>query len=139
MNGEHIYVVLREVSEYFSRSDYELEILLLLLTPIVLISFVAYFHKGFKGTYSAESSLNKRDFELIEMVRKTKRLEEFDRDFLLELAIENSIKPPYLPFIDKKSINKLEKELLKKAKHDNQKTESERLRLFRQIKQSLFN
>ena len=130
--------VLREVQKYFSPGEYEFELFLLLLFPLILLAATAvYFNRANKGTFNLEEVLSEKDFEFIEMVRQTKKLEDFDRDFLIELALKSEIFPIYLIFIDKDAFLKAEADLISEIPSEKT-TQNYRLQLLKKLKKQLF-
>ena len=101
---------LRSISEFFGQTNYELEMLLLLILPVILVIIFFFYVKNWRSSTHMFESIPAKDMEFIETVRLQKGLEEFDRDFLLELALNFHVKPGYI-FIDIEVLNKAEQGL----------------------------
>lgn len=107
MSGREL---LRSISDFFSQGDYEAEIILLFILPVSAMVIFFFFIKSRQSSANPFESIPAKDMEFIDTVRLQKGLEEFDRDFLLELALTYKAKPGYI-FIDPDVFNKVEKNL----------------------------
>ncbi|PKL47282.1 MAG: hypothetical protein CVV42_13625 [Candidatus Riflebacteria bacterium HGW-Riflebacteria-2] len=90
---------LRNLSEFFSESNYEAEIILMLILPVSALVIFIFFINSRRASANPFESIPAKDMEFIDSARLQKGLEEFDRDFLLELALTYKVKPGYI-FID---------------------------------------
>jgi len=100
---------LRNISEFFSEGNYESEIILLLILPVSAFVIFAFFLHSRRASANPFDSIPEKDIEFIDTVRLQKGLEEFDRDFLLELALNYKVKPGYI-FIDVEVFSKVERD-----------------------------
>lgn len=101
---------LRNISEFFSRADYETEMLIMLLIPICVIVAFVLFMNNRRSKADLFNNIPEKDLEFIETVRLQKGLEEFDRDFILEMALTFKAKPGYI-FIDLNVFKRVEQSL----------------------------
>lgn len=88
---------LKTLNDFFSVAQYENEIFFILMIPVLLV-FIALIsnYLGRSSVRPLLSSVSKKDFELIETIRLQKGIEEFDRDFLIEIALTYQINPTYI-------------------------------------------
>jgi len=98
---------LRSLSQFFSEANYEAEIILMLILPISALVIFLFFLNSRRASANPFESIPAKDMEFIETARLQKGLEEFDRDFLLELALTYKVKPGYI-FIDPEVFLKVE-------------------------------
>lgn len=88
--------LLRNISMFFSQSEFEAEVLLMLILPIsAVLIFVFYFNSKNSST-SSFAAIPAKDMEIIDTVRLQKGLEGFDRDFLIELALTYNAQPGHI-------------------------------------------
>ncbi|EKD83270.1 MAG: hypothetical protein ACD_39C00776G0002 [uncultured bacterium] len=104
---------LRSLSEFFSQTDYEAELLLLLILPVSMLIIFLFYINSRRSATSLFDTIPEKDLEFIDTVRLQKGLEEFDRDFLIELALTSRVKPGYI-FIDLDAFTKAEQGLKSK-------------------------
>lgn len=131
---------IKAVKRYFTEGAYENEIFLALIFPAVLILLFILVIRRDKSEVNIHANIPDKDFDFIEMVRLQKGLEEFDRDLLIELASENSIKPLYQVLIDKELFEKVENELIEQiAAKGESPDQNRRIRYLRKVKSKLFN
>ncbi|MFZ5949963.1 MAG: hypothetical protein ACOYXC_04630 [Candidatus Rifleibacteriota bacterium] len=130
---------IKHVNRYFKSGAYDFEILLVLLFPAITIILFLILQKR-EATVQAEmEKVSDKDLDFIEMVRLQKGLEEFDRDFLMQLSFENSIKPVYQIFIDKQIFEKIESVQIEKLTEKGEMSDSnKRIRYLRKLKLKLF-
>ncbi|KAF1079692.1 MAG: hypothetical protein GQF41_4007 [Candidatus Rifleibacterium amylolyticum] len=98
---------LRSLSQFFSEANYEAEIILMLILPISALVIFLFYLNSRRSSANPFESIPAKDMEFIDTVRLQKGLEEFDRDFLLELALSYKVKPGYI-FIDPEAFLKVE-------------------------------
>jgi hypothetical protein len=132
---------IKAVDRYFSRGEaYDLEIFLLLLFPAIVILIFLYFSRKDSSKEIELDKIPEKDMDFIEMVRLQKGLEEFDRDFLLQLSFENSIKPIYQLLIDKNVFEQIERKIIKSEKRkESSSSSSKRIDYLRSLKLKLFS
>ena len=132
---------IKAVDRYFSQGeDYDFEIFFLLLFPAIVILIFLYFSRKSSNKEIELDKIPEKDMDFIEMVRLQKGLEEFDRDFLLQLSFENSVKPIYQLLIDKDVFEKVEKTLINLQKDNKTSSGSnKRLDYLRSLKFKLFH
>jgi hypothetical protein len=130
---------IREVNRYFKGGAYDFEIFLALLLPAILILLFLIFARKGAGKSIDVEELSDKDYDFIEVVRQQKGLEEFDRDFLLQLSFEHSVKPLYQILIDKDVYEKVEQEFVNEANEQGKHSEADkRIRHLRKLKLKLF-
>jgi hypothetical protein len=130
---------IRTVDRYFKGDSYEFEIFLALLLPAIMIILFLVFTRNKSGKTIDIEKLSKKDFDFIEVVRLQKGLEEFDRDFLLQLAYEYALKPVYQILIDKDAYEKIENEIISDIALKGESVNSnKRVRYLRKLKLKLF-
>lgn len=130
---------IKAVNRYFSSGAYDFEVLLLLLFPAIIILIMLLLQKRAPSVESEMEKISEKDFDFIEMVRLQKGLEEFDRDFLLQLSFESSVSPVYQILIDKDVFEKIEAQLIDKISERGESTDSnKRIRYLRKLKLKLF-
>ncbi|GEM_PF-928055 len=130
---------IKYVNRYFNSGAYDFEILLVLLFPAITIILFLLLQKREASVQAAMEKVSDKDMDFIEMVRMQKGLEEFDRDFLMQLSFENSIKPIYQVFIDKQVFEKIESiQIEKLAERDEIPDSNKRIRYLRKLKAKLF-
>ncbi|EKD82934.1 MAG: hypothetical protein ACD_39C00998G0004 [uncultured bacterium] len=98
---------LRSISDFFSQTNYEVEMLLLLILPFIMLVIFMFYLRSRRSSTALFDSIPAKDLEFIDTVRLQKGLEEFDRDFLLEIALTYGVKPGYI-FIDAEAFTKAE-------------------------------
>ncbi len=99
--------LLRSISDFFSQTNYEVEMLLLLILPFSMLVILMFYLHSRRSSANPFDSIPARDLEFIDTVRLQKGLEEFDRDFLLEIALTYGVRPGYI-FIDAEAFTKAE-------------------------------
>lgn len=105
--------LLRTLNDYFKAGNFETEIFMLLLFPAILILLFLYiFNRESTGSSDLLQSIAEKDMEFIETVSQQKGLEEFDRDFLITLGLNNKVRPVYKVFIDQETFEDIEKMLI---------------------------
>ncbi|MEW6711310.1 MAG: hypothetical protein AB1403_15890 [Candidatus Riflebacteria bacterium] len=130
---------IKYVNRYFKSGAYDFEILLVLLFPAIAIILFLILQKREAAVQAEIERVSEKDMDFIEMVRLQKGLEEFDRDFLLQLSFENAIKPVYQIFIDKQIFEKVESFQMEKLAEMGEKVDSnKRIRYLRKLKLKLF-
>ena len=130
---------LKAVNRYFKGGAYDFEIFLVLLFPAFLIIIYLLLQRRQANMASELEKISDKDFDFIEMVRLQKGLEEFDRDFLLQLSFESSITPVYQVLIDKGVFEMVEASLLDRLNKQGESTESnKRIKYLRKLKAKLF-
>jgi len=129
---------LRSLSEFFSEANYEAEIILMLILPISALVIFIFFINSRRSSANPFESIPAKDMEFIDSARLQKGLEEFDRDFLLELALTYKVKPGYL-FIDPEVFLKVETGLKLKLLEDGETPENNnRFKHLIKLKKKLF-
>lgn len=131
--------VLRTLSEYFSQSQYESEILLLLILPGILLTIALLFYSSKSGgEEDAFTSIIKKDYDLLDSIRMQKGLEEFDRDFLINIAFKFSINPVHM-LLDKEIFERVEISMIEKLKASGENlTSNKSLNYLKVLKKKLF-
>lgn len=134
------YELLEALNKYFSKTNNDLELLILLGIPFLMIALLIMFLRGLRIKHNDFSEiLSDKDYEFIEIIRQTKKLEEFDRDLLIELSIQSKMKPIYLAFIDKQSFLNIEADLAHKLKKDGRPlSDNPKHKALRAIRKKLF-
>lgn len=130
---------LRAMSDYFSQGEYETEIFLLLILPGILLTIALLFYSS-KSSDDKDpfTSLPQKDFDLLDSIRMQKGLEEFDRDFLINIAFSYSIKPVHM-LLDKDIFERVEQSILEKLKKTGENaTSNKSLSYLKNIKKKLF-
>lgn len=132
--------LLRTLNDYFSQGNFEAELFLMLLFPFVLvIVFLWIVKSNSTGEKDPFAVIPAKDMDFIETLRQQKGLEEFDRDFLIDLALNNNIKPVYQVFLSLETFEKLEKTIIQQLKEKEKKTSSDRsLSQLKSLKRKLF-
>lgn len=132
--------LLRTLNDYFSQGNYEAELFLMLLFPFVLvIVFLWIVKSNSTGEKDPFAVIPAKDMDFIETLRQQKGLEEFDRDFLIDLALNNNIKPVYQVFLSLETFEKLEKTIIQQLKEKEKNTSSDRsLSQLKSLKRKLF-
>lgn len=132
--------LLETLNNYFSKTNDDFEFLVLLAIPILIIVILIIVLKDRKIIDDDFGKiLNDEDYEFIEVIRQTKKLEEFDRDLLIELSIQSKIKPIYMSFIDKRSFLNVEADLIHNLKKSGKSlADSSKYIALRTIKKKLF-
>ncbi|MDN5278078.1 MAG: hypothetical protein PWR01_2043 [Clostridiales bacterium] len=130
---------IKAVNRYFKSGTYDLEIFLALLLPAILILTFLFLYRRDAGKTLDLDEIPEKDFDFIEMVRLQKGLEEFDRDFLLQLSVENSIAPLYQILIDKGVFEKIETRIMNEISEKGENaSQNKRVRYLRKLKMKLF-
>ncbi|MBU1109433.1 MAG: hypothetical protein KKB51_22320 [Candidatus Riflebacteria bacterium] len=109
---------LRNINDFFSQANYETEMILMFIVPIGILIVLFFYVNSRRTSGNPFDSIPAKDMEFIETVRLQKGLEEFDRDFLLEMAIIYHLKPEYI-FIDLEVFVKAEISLKTKILEDS--------------------
>ncbi len=132
--------LLRTLNDYFSQSNYEAEIVLMLVFPIlVILVFLWVFKSSSTGDKDPFSVIPAKDLDFMETVRQQKGLEEFDRDFLIDLALNNNIWPVYQLFINLEIFESVERALLNQLKEkDENPLKNRSLNHLKELKKKLF-
>lgn len=130
---------IKQVNRYFKDGAYEYEILLALIFPAILILIFLLVYRKESGKAFDLEAIPAKDMDFIEMVRLQKGLEEFDRDFLLQLSMENSIKPVYQILIEKEVFEKVEGTIIDSINEKGENANaSKRVKYLRKLKMKLF-
>ncbi|GAB4273192.1 MAG: hypothetical protein Kow0029_12640 [Candidatus Rifleibacteriota bacterium] len=131
---------IKAVNRYFKSSEYDYEIFLALLLPsILIIAFLIIYRHESGGKALDIEKIPEKDMDFIEMVRLQKGLEEFDRDFLLQLSLENSVEPIYQILIDKDVFENIESKLIDQiAAKAESANSNKRVAYLRKLKMKLF-
>lgn len=130
---------IKAVNRYFKGGAYDFEVFLLLLFPAILLIVFLILQRRSTSVEAEIDKISDKDFDFIEMVRLQKGLEEFDRDFILQLSFENSIKPIYQALIDKEVFEKIETSLIDKISDKGESADgNKRVRYLRKLKLKLF-
>lgn len=132
--------LLGHLNDYFSRGDYETEIFLLLILPAFIFTLVLLLYKGGeKGEKDGFTPLSDKDFEILENIRQQKGLEEFDRDFLINLAATNAVKPIHL-LINKEIFERVERILREElAEEGKNPAQNKNMIYLSKLKKKLFS
>jgi len=132
--------ILRTLNDYFSQGSYEADLFLMLLFPLILIFvFIWVMRSNSTGEKDPFLVIPPKDMDFIETLRQQKGLEEFDRDFLIDLALNNNIKPVYQIFLSLESFEKIEKSITQKLKEKDQNPSADRsLNQLKSLKKRLF-
>lgn len=132
--------LLRTINDYFSAGHFETEMFLLLLFPaLLLIIFIFIFSRESTGNKDPFAAIPEKDMDFIETVRLQKGLEEFDRDFLITLALNYKIRPVYQIFIDHVTFEAIESSLVNELTEKNENlTSNKSLNQIRILRRKLF-
>ncbi|HNX77067.1 MAG TPA: hypothetical protein PLM07_19045 [Candidatus Rifleibacterium sp.] len=131
---------LQALDEFFSKSNSSTEIFLLLILPALLISIglLLYDVKKKKAQNDPFFNMSKTDFEVLEHIRLQKGLEEFDRDFLINIAFTYSIKPTRM-LLDQATFERIEEMMTEKLKKIGANpAENKSLEYLKSVKSKLF-
>ncbi len=129
---------LRSLSEFFSQSNYEAELILLFILPVSALVIFIFFINSRRSSANPFESIPAKDMEFIDSARLQKGLEEFDRDFLLEMALTYKAKPGYI-FIDPEVFLRVEKNFRLKLIEDGETPEKNtRFNHLLKLKKKLF-
>lgn len=131
---------LQALHEFFSKSDPATETFLLLLLPGLLLSIGLVFYNNKKNKANTDPFLNvsRTDFEVIEQIRLQKGLEEFDRDFLMNIAFTYSVKPTRM-LLDRATFDRIEEMMIDKLKRIGANpSDNKTLEFLLRIKKKLF-
>ncbi|MDD3148091.1 MAG: hypothetical protein PHD82_12355 [Candidatus Riflebacteria bacterium] len=131
---------LQAINEFFSNSDPATETFLILILPGVLLSIFLVFYNNHKNKASKDPFFNvsRTDFEVIEHIRLQKGLEEFDRDFLMNIAFTYSVKPTRM-LLDQATFERIEQMMQEKLKRIGANpAENKTLEFLLRIKKKLF-
>ncbi len=130
---------LQTLNAFFNKTDPQTETFLLLILPALIFTLVLALYKG-KPAKNTDpySSLNKKDIETIEHIRLQKGLEEFDRDFIINIAFEFSLKPTRL-LLDQSAFTIIEERLIDKLKKNGENpAQNKSLGYLKTIRKKLF-
>lgn len=130
---------LQTLNNFFNKTDPQTETFLLLILPALIFTLVLITYKG-KAAKNSDpySSLSKKDLETIEHIRLQKGLEEFDRDFIINIAFEFSLKPTRL-LLDQSAFAIIEERLTDKLKKNGENpTQNKSLNYLKTIRKKLF-
>ncbi len=131
---------LKALNDFFSGTNPATETFLLLLMPALLlcIALLLYDVKKKKEQRDPFFNLSKTDFEVLEHIRLQKGLEEFDRDFLMNIAFTYSIKPTRM-LLDQATFERIEEMMTEKLKKIGANpAENKSLEYLKNIKKKLF-
>ncbi len=131
---------LQALDEFFSKSNSTTEIFLLLILPALLISIglLLYDVKKKKAANDPFFNMSKTDFDVLEHIRLQKGLEEFDRDFLINIAFTYSIKPTRM-LLDQSTFERIEDMMTEKLKKIGANpAENKSLEYLKNVKSKLF-
>ena len=131
---------LKALNDFFSSTNPATETFLLLLMPALLlcIALLLYDVKKKKEQRDPFFNLSKTDFEVLEHIRLQKGLEEFDRDFLMNIAFTYSIKPTRM-LLDQATFERIEEMMTEKLKKIGANpAENKSLEYLKNIKKKLF-
>lgn len=131
---------LRTLSDYFSQAQYESEIFLLLILPgIVLTIALLFYNSKSSSEKDPFASIPPKDFELLDSIRMQKGLEEFDRDFLINIAFNFSVKPTHL-LLDKDCYERVEMSMIEKLRKSGENPAANKsLNYLKTLKKRLFS
>jgi hypothetical protein len=109
------------------------------LFPAFILIIILLLQRRSASTQAEIEKIPEKDFDFIEMVRLQKGLEEFDRDFLLQLSFEAGLKPVYQILIDKDAFEKIEEGLIDSISERGERADAnKRVRYLRKLKLKLF-
>ncbi len=130
---------LSALSEYFSRQDFNNEIVLaLIILPVFIISlWLLLYRKPSKSTKDSFDEIPEKEMELLKQISAQKGLSSFDRDFLIMLALDYNINPSKI-LLDYKTYEQIEKIMYEKAKKEGSENYDENLKNLKKIKYKLF-
>ncbi len=131
---------LKALNDFFSGTNPATETFLLLLLPALLIGIGLLLYDVQKKREQKDPffNLSKTDFEVLEHVRLQKGLEEFDRDFLMNIAFTYSIKPIRM-LLDQATFERIEEMMTEKLKKIGANpAENKSLEYLKNIKKKLF-
>ena len=102
---------IKAMDRYFKKSSTEDYFAFFLVLPgLFLIAYIILTRLNAKP-YEPKVTIPQKDWETFEMVRLQKSLEEFDRDFLVQLAQEFNCKPIYKILMEIDVFERVEKRL----------------------------
>lgn len=132
---------LTAISDYFSRPELSTtDIVGLLLLPGFIFMLWLFIYRK-PDDYSNKDSfedISEKDMGLITNISSQKGLGNFDRDFLIQLALEFNIKPVKL-LLDQSAFERVEKILTEKAKKSGVIPDSDsRIKNLNKLKAKLF-
>jgi len=130
---------LQTLNDFFNKTDPQTETFLLLILPALIFTLVLALYKG-KPVKNADpySSLSKKDIETIEHIRLQKGLEEFDRDFIINIAFDFSLKPTRL-LLDQNTFTAVEEMMIDKIKKNGENpSQNKSLTYLRTVRKKLF-
>jgi hypothetical protein len=134
------YRVLRTLNEFFSSAPYEGEVIFILLLPTIIIAILLIFFREKSQPQSFEElrAIDK-NIETFEVIRLQRGLEEFDRDFLLEIALDHHCAPAYKMLMNKEIFERVEKELIFDLKQKGESiNDNKRLQYLLKLKKRIF-
>ncbi len=130
--------LLRNLSVFFSQTEFEVEALLLLILPISAVIIYIFYANSKQSSANPFAAIPAKDMEIINTVRLQKGLEEFDRDFLIELALTYNAQPGHL-LIDPEIFAKVETGFRLKLLEDGKTPENDtRFKHLIKLKSKLF-
>ena len=128
---------LRALSEYLGQAQYESEISMFVVFIISLLVVLLLFQHDKKSSISFDN-IPDADLEVINAARLQRGLEEFDRDFLLEIALSFQLKPSHI-FIDPAIFDRAEKALAKQLQQAGETPEQNgRYKHLQKLRKKLF-
>ncbi len=130
---------LQALNDYFSSGSSETEIFILLIFPGVILSIALLFYSSKPLKVSDPfANMSKKDFELLEHIRLQKGLEEFDRDFLINIAFTYSVKTTTI-LLDPSSFERIEQLITEKLKKNGENpAQNKSLNYLQSLKKKLF-
>ncbi len=134
------YKILRTLNDFFSSAPYEGEVVFVLLLPtfIIIILLIFFREKPQPQSFEELRAIDK-NIETFEVIRLQRGLEEFDRDFLLEIALEHHCAPAYKMLMNKETFERVEKELIFELKQKGESLETnKRLDYLKKLKKRIF-
>lgn len=87
---------LRVLTVFFGDTRHESAIFFLVVVPFFVFFIALLFMNKNRGSRVSFDKISEGDMQTIETIRLQKGLEAFDRDFLIELALNQNEKPYYL-------------------------------------------
>ena len=132
-------VLLNALSDYFSRPDFSVDVMLYLFVPVIVFSIILYFYSNPKESNKDPfDEIPPEEMEMLKQISAQKGLSSFDRDFLIMQALNYYIKPVKI-LLDQHTFEQIESKLESKAKKQGISPDNdENLKNMRNLKRKLF-
>ena len=130
---------LNSLSEYFSRPEFSVDVIIYLFLPFIIFSIVLYFYSNLRQSNKDPfEDIPSDEMELLKEISAQKGLSAFDRDFLIMQALNYFVKPTKI-LLDKQTFEQIENKLASKVKKEGfSPDDDENVKNMRNLKQKLF-